>query len=228
MNRPRPSDTLGSLVMHDLSWHADGSRIATDSGLWRDLILIWDLAAENNPQSLVVGYPDASGSDYMDVATLEWSRSGQWLLTSGSDGNVPSRSIIRLYDAITGEAVRTIFPGFHPIWGPNDEQIASISISEDGSVINIWDTETGEIQSNLEAYVRGIFFISWNFDANVIAGSDFEEYLILWDVDTGIKYDIEGIQMSNVRSIEWRPNSNQLAIADLDEGVMVLDFKFDR
>jgi WD40 repeat protein len=163
-------------------------------------------------------------SEWLDITELEWSRNGRWLLASGGDGNFRSRSIIRLYDATTGETMRTIFPGINPIWGPNDEQFAGLSISADHYVINIWDVDTGEVLSTFEAHENGTFAMSWNFRANVIAGADIEDHLIVWDVETGMRYDIEDVQTHLVGrgSVEWRPDSNQLAIADHGEGVVIL------
>jgi WD40 repeat protein len=227
MTRPRPSDILGSLVIHTLSWHPDGTKIATDSGLSSNQLLIWDLSADDNPQSLVAGYPEASGSDYMNIVELDWSHSGQWLLVSGFDGDTPSWPIIRLYDATTGETISTFIYAFNPSWGANDEQFAGGSFINDRFVINIWDTESGEVLSTFEAPDRGVNTLSWNFHANVIAGARIYEPLILWDVDTGIRYDIEDVPTPFTVSVQWRPNSNQLAIADLNQGVTILEFEFD-
>lgn len=225
--RRRFHDGGGILIVHNLAWSPDGTRIATDSAqTWRDLLLIWDLDDDENPESLVPAYPHMPANDWMNIASLEWSDNGRWLLADGSDGNFRSRSIIRLFDAITGETIRTIFPGFNPIWGPNDEQFAGLSIGEEGRVVNIWDTDTGEILSTLEADEHRVYYISWNFDVNVIAGIGFDSHLIVWDVETAMKHEIEAIKATNARDLEWRPNGNQLAIADLDEGVTILDFDF--
>jgi WD40 repeat protein len=226
MTETRPPDEQGLLFPSDLSWHPDGSRIATDGGRWEDLVLTWDLAADDNPHSLIEGYPEVSGSDYTNIFDLEWSPSGQLLLASGSDGSTPSRSIIHLYDATTGEVIRTISSAFGAIWGPTDEQFAGLSHNDDHYVINIWDTETGEVVSSFEAHENGTLTMAWNYDANVIAGATIEDNLILWLVETGRKLDIEEIQTPSARSVEWQPNSNQLAIADLEEGVTIINFEF--
>jgi WD40 repeat protein len=121
--------------------------------------------------------------------------------------------------------IRTIFPGFRAIWGPNDEQFAGLSYDKEVPVINIWNTETGEILSSLEINPYG-FHISWNFEANVIAGAPYQENLFIWDIDTGMRYDFEDIKTQLLLSIEWRPNSNQLAITDYDGSVVILSFEF--
>jgi WD40 repeat protein len=226
MIRLRPSNMRGTLILHDLAWHPDGKRLVTDSGqLDIDMLLIWDLAANNNPQPLAKIKPDISEDEWMNIATLNWSHNGQWLLSDGGDGNFRSRSIIRIWNANTGEAVRTIFPGFHPVWGPNDTQFAGLTISKDRYVINIWELKTGKVQSTFEAHENGTFALSWNHTANVIAGVALKDHLILWNVETGLQYDFEEVQTTLPGNIVWKPNSNQLAIAD-HEGVVILNFEF--
>jgi WD40 repeat protein len=217
-----------AVIVHDLAWHPDSTRIVTDSG-WKqkDLMLLWNLSEDRIPQSFVSIAPKISASDWMDIASIEWSRNGRWLLTDGSDGNSPSQSIIRLWDATTGEAIRTIYPAFNPVWGPSDQEFAGLSIENNHRTINIWDTNTGEVLSSFKAPDNGIFNLSWNFDSNMLAGIPLRSFLILWDVDTGERYDFPEIRTPFVGSVAWRPHSNQLAIADLDRGVLILDFVFE-
>jgi WD40 repeat protein len=168
-----------------------------------------------------------SYDDWIDVAELSWSHNGKWLLGAGGDGNIPGqRSIIRLWDAATTETVRTIFPGFHPLWSKDDRQFAGLSEQNGNRVINIWDTETGEILSTLNVGGTGMNTLSWNTDANVFAGGRVEEPVAIWNVNSGQRYDLEALDTSFVENVEWRPHRNQLAIADQYEGVFILDFDF--
>jgi len=222
-----------------LSWQPNGDRIATGSEIYSDRILVsdsvlvWDLQQDDNPQTLIEGYPQASGEDYVHVRELDWSQNGRWLLGSGYD-RPNERLVLRLWDAETGETISTFYPVVNPMWGPNDEQFAGLTIVDDGYLtmqdarylFSVWDTETGELISSFKAQKNYMAFTSWNLESNFIAGANWQGYLMLWNVETGTRYTFPELETLAVSGIEWRPNSNQLAIADLDLGVTILEFNF--
>lgn len=218
-SRPHPDGYIG-LILHDLAWHPNSTHISTDAVV--DNLLVWELEGENIPQVLVPGYPSMSDSDWMNITAMEWSSDGHWLLTSGSDGNFRSRSIIRIYDAETGEIYRTIFPGFSAIWRPDNSQFAGV-ISLNGSfVLNVWDFSSDDVILSLPLGDIGASYLSWNGLNDAIAAASYRGNVVIWDVENHKSYDLNNPSWHSVSDVEWRPDSNQLAIAGV--GISILSF----
>ena len=68
---------------------------------------------------------------------------------------------------------------------PDNQTAATIS----GSMVQIWDLETGKLRHNLEGHSERITAIAYSNDGKLIATSGLDENIFLWNVDTSAQLD---------------------------------------
>ena len=51
--------------------------------------------------------------------------------------------------------------------------------------IRLWDTHTGEIETTFEGHTERVVWVAFSPDGKMLASSDFEGVIWLWDIDTG-------------------------------------------
>jgi len=137
-----------------------------------------------------------------------------------------TREIARI-DALTGVISNVLYTSSPGINAPNaldvspDRQNAIIGYGD--GYVHIWRTvETTEfftyepdylfINHNISDIGDGITSVDWNPIYNVIASSDHNGKIRIWNPDTGEEYDLIDLGAGvYITSIEWSPDGSQLA-----------------
>ena len=112
------------------------------------------------------------------VWSVVWSPDGSQVATGSS-------KTVRVWDAGTGECVRTLEGHSSYVlsvaWSPDGSKVASGS--EKGKV-RIWDTKTGESVGYLIGHKASANTVSWSLDGNYIATGGGRKVCV-WDAGTG-------------------------------------------
>ncbi len=144
----------------DLSWSADGSRLACASINWA---VIWDTATWETVFTLE--HP-ATRLDHLgleatnSVSAVAWSPQGSRLATGDAD-------TIRIWDGFSGELLATFDNAGHPLsltWSPSGTQLASATLD-----VQIWDVATGQLVEEFPG-LAGV--VAWSPDGTQIVYND--------------------------------------------------------
>jgi WD40 repeat protein len=116
------------------------------------------------------------------VSSIMFSSDGKQIL-SGSSNYTHN---IKLWDAETGEEIRTYFGHKRPVnsvvFSPNGKQI--LSCSEDGT-IKLWDIESGQEIRTFSGYTNSYGLIFFNHNENFVFSGSEDGSIILWDTEEG-------------------------------------------
>jgi len=156
------------------------------------------------------------------ILDLDWSSNGTYIAFGRANGTV------ELWDASTNTHV-TNFMGHtqetHVLkFSPNGQQLASGS--PDGT-IRIWSIETREIINIIKfstpiGGMRALLDLDWNFDGTLIAAARDNNYIFIWDTQTGEQiaaYRHEDMPLS----VDWHPSENILVSSGIGEDIWIWD-----
>ncbi len=92
-------------------------------------------------------------------------------------------------------------------WSPNGEYIAS---GEDGGLIKIWDTDSGDLILECRGHDASVMSVDWSPDGTRITSASVDNTIKIWDAETGdAKLTLKGHNKS-VRSVAWSSDSRRL------------------
>jgi uncharacterized protein with WD repeat len=189
---------LGPLLV---AWSPDGKEIATGS----TGVSVWDTSSGK----LLATYPHTNGNGLPIHAGCSSMSTPVGPVFQGSNpsstktfapliGNIPSGSIAPLLSMV---------------WSPNGQEIAdSIAYGMDGSLIQIWDTTTGNLVKTYQdaRYTDGL---AWSPNGKYFAFGDYGGIVQVWNATTWqpiITYYGDG---SSVNTLAWSPDSTRIISA---------------
>jgi WD40 repeat protein len=210
-----------------IAWHPDGDIIATSAFLPMDEILFWDVSDESDYDNPIV-VKTASETRHNSY-DLEWNQSGDLLFSSGSDDLPPESQYFTIrtnyvLDTDTTETALSILDGVIRTWGPDNTLIGTRRV--DGEIqIVIREVETGDVLNHFNKHAASITSIAYNAHSSVVASTDIDGTLLIWDFASGNNYEIEPVESTFLREVAWKPNSNTLAIVG-EDGVVIRHYDF--
>jgi WD40 repeat protein len=196
----------------DISWSADGSRLACASLNWA---VIWDTSTWETVFRLEhpnVIRLDNFGLDNFGqegpnvVSAVAWSPQGSRLAT----GDVGT---IRIWDGVSGELLSTfhtghdLIPVYRLAWSPSGTQLASVSAG-----VQIWDVATGQLLEEISGHINDA---AWNPDGSQLAYGGGDGILELIDGPTQAPRDIT--------AIAWSPDGTEFATGQEGGTVTIWD-----
>jgi outer membrane lipoprotein-sorting protein/Tol biopolymer transport system component len=158
-------------------------------------------------------------TDDKPITFVAYSSNGKYLATSSNEGPV------KLWDAATGELTR-IVPGlFRASFSPDGKTIACASATssadktvgkvdlynlQDGSLVRSFTSEKGASTSNL-------LWVTFSPDGRLLAASDWNGTVTLWNVATDQRKQATTGQKAGVHSVAFAPDGATLAIGSEDK-----------
>ena len=158
-------------------------------------------------------------SDDKPVTFVRYSVNGKYLATSSNEGPV------KLWDVASGELIR-IFPGLSlAAFSPDGETIACQSAvsSADKSTgkVDLYNVRNGSLVksfvSNNGTSASWLLCITFSPDGRLLAGTDWNGTVTLWDVATGDRRPTNMDQQAGVLTAAFAPNGATLATGSEDK-----------
>src|SRR5271157_20387 len=151
--------------------------------------------------------------DQAAITRLAWSPDGRMLASGAGD------SAVRIWDAETGEAQRTVT-------GQSDI-VYSVAWSSDGLLasgagdhtICLWRPETGVLSCTLQGHDDRVFRVAWSPDGQTLASGSADNSIRLWDAKTGELRRMHRGHYAGVNDLAWSPDGRRLASGSYDQWV---------
>jgi WD40 repeat protein len=177
-------------------------------------IYVWDYASSNPPQTL---FPRGTNAD---VVSLAWSPDSQRLAAGSADGAV------RIYDISTGELVSEFTEhegGVNSVaWSQDGRWLAAGGLDNRGDLeqsLYLWDLDSEE-SIPLAGHTGDVTGVAFSPDGKVLASSDEQGTIVLWDVITRDKVEQLTNHTDAVTSLAFnRVGKPLLATGSLDRSI---------
>ncbi|KAF6825135.1 vegetative incompatibility protein HET-E-1 [Colletotrichum musicola] len=152
-------------------------------------------------------------------------RSHALSLTFSPDGNTiasASNEIIKLWDAMTGQCLRSI--RFHGVYSPlvifSPDKATIASVSEKNS-IQLWNVETGQLLRELEGHLGEVDAIDYSEDGLQLVSASRDRSMRLWNAKTGQCVSSFSGHRTGVKCAVFSPNGQIIASASRGIGCML-------
>ncbi|MCJ7661937.1 MAG: PQQ-binding-like beta-propeller repeat protein, partial [Anaerolineales bacterium] len=196
------------------AWSPDGQQVAFGSNCPPDYpIKIWDANSGELQFELI--------SNLMDAVDVNWSPSGDRILTSYGDGHT------MIWDASNGELLlpyRELEDGVRVSeWSPDGSQIATGYTN--GTVV-VWDSSNGEEIITFVGHTGGwICSARWSPDGSRLMSTNDQGEAIIWDAATGkVLLELFSEEFKNaVPDAAWTKDGNQVILFSEDGYVRIFD-----
>ncbi|MFI5457745.1 MAG: DUF4062 domain-containing protein [Isosphaerales bacterium] len=168
------------------------------------------------PEKVLSGHVSA-------VRCVSFGAGGKTLATGAAGG------IIRLWDVLSGEVLRTLKDGTGRIrslsFHRNGTMLAS---GGDDGAVRLWDTVSGKKRHQLDGHASRVRCVSFASDGRTLASGGDDGNVCLWDVNTGNKLweskgRMGGAVAAAVFALAFSPDSKTLATGDADGTVRLWD-----
>ncbi len=165
-------------------------------------------------------------ADTKSVESITFSPDGSRLASAGSDWKV------KVWDAATGQLIRTLEGGRYVIFSPDGRRLAAGTAL--GPVV-LWDIVTGQEVRALKVSPGGMMGGKgpWVYSPDggrlaVSSGYGHDARVTVWDAANGQQFGAMLPYNSNVTSIAFSPDGRRLATGTVDGAVMVWDTETGR
>jgi WD40 repeat protein/serine/threonine protein kinase len=210
-----------------VAFSPDGQRLASVCWGKPTEVIIWDWQNRRKLLSL--------GGYNKDINCVAFSPDGRWLV-SGTETSEKEVGEVRIYDAVTGQHLRTFsgLPGNTSdlAFSPDGRRLASIGYK--GAVVKVWEVSADvETWKPLPFSWRGQRRVGWGVafspDSRLLAAAsgDFGEPghtgVTIWDAQTGEELRTLGGHVDGVATLAFSPNGQRLVTGGLDQNIKVWD-----
>jgi WD40 repeat protein/class 3 adenylate cyclase len=207
-------------AVHSASWSPSGESIASTGA--DSTARIWD--ADSGEELFVFSEHDS------DVWHADWSPDGKYLVTTGVDELGPSRleTSALVWDATTGETLRTLYPGLdrgRSRWSPDGQRIVTAAgLGGSYKPVWVWDAATtGRRLVGFEDHGDWTNSADWSPDGGRVVSAGYDATARVWDAVTGDQLVVLMGHSAVVYDADWSPDGKHIATGDDSGEVKVWD-----
>jgi len=198
----------------DLAWNPDGTRLAIIHGPWDQR----DVSIVDRAGALVASLPAPEPGAFFGRASF--SADGRRLATTlvdaeQSDGQRDAdRQHVSVWDWARGEVVRTIDTSAGNLaFDPTGDRLVTDRLL--GSVLDVWDTETGERLTTLTGHTGKVQDVTFSRDGSKVATASEDGTARVWDPATGEQLQVLR-DNGTVAAVAFNPDGSKLASLNYD------------
>jgi WD40 repeat protein/serine/threonine protein kinase/Flp pilus assembly protein TadD len=215
-NQPIRTFTAHDARVFDLALSPDGRRMATAG----QTVKLWDVdkrSAERLRRELQAG----QGVNF----AVAFSPDGRLLATSRSDGTA-ANNVIDLWEADTGERLRTIPSSRGGImdlaFHPDGQRLATAQLF---AGVVMWDVKTGRETGQLVEQAGPVRRVGYSADGRVLASGSDDGQIWIWDAATNQKLRVVEGHAGEIYALALDPTGVSLAAASGTRAVFLWDLK---
>ena len=188
-----------------VAWSADGTRLA--SGSEDGTVRIWNAATG---KELVEPLQHAGG-----VRSVSWSSDGTELASG-------DYSLARIWDASTGQAVRSFKSPSVVAWKPGTRQLATAYHHD--AVVRQWDLSvTNRPLAAFRGHTSPTECLTWSPDGSWLASGDEDGNIKIWNAAANDALSKNHVVKGGFLSAKWSPDGTHLAMASANGFVSIFD-----
>ena len=172
----------GHTDVFSVAFSPDGKTFASGSGAtFSKSVRLWDVATDTLLQVLGGG---RYSKRYFSIA---FSPDGE-ILASGGAGSTGRSGYVDLWNARTGNLIRTLESGHQG----SIRMVLSVAFSPDGEIlaggtlseIHLWNARTGELLQTLEGHTDSVDSVAFSPDGEILASGSNDETIRLWKLSS--------------------------------------------
>jgi WD40 repeat protein len=189
-----------------VAWSPDGSRFATQVTTSDGTRVVRVHNAQTGQMQREI--PSAS------ISQLAWSPIGNQIILN-------NYSNVQVLSADTGLPLRTlnaVMDGQIDVaFSPSQNLIAFVNLNDGGNVLEIWNTDTGQLVHQLRGHTQPITQFQWSRGGLVRAGLD--DTIRIWDPQTGQQLHV--FQVGRYPLAELNADGTRLLVRDDTTGIHI-------
>lgn len=197
---------LGLGTIHRLDYNPTHLRLAVGSDRG---VEIWNVES-GQLERILTGHTDI-------VDTVSWSPDGSKIASGSHDAT------IKIWDAESGDLIRTIAQGYGGLWSPDGSKLLGID-SLNPTAIKIWRADGSLLQRIITDHFRYLSGLVWSPDGSMVASSGghvgldaFDNVLYVWNAQSGTLVNFIVVNHTQrISSLSWSPDGSSLATSSYD------------
>lgn len=194
-----PASHVAMSAISYSAWSPDGAKVASNGA--SGVIVVWDVLTG---ESRVF-----EESLYKGTVQVSWGPDSKQIVSNAG-----------IWDISTGKLVHEFSGGNFPAWNTAQNEIA-LSSPNNPSVLEILDSATGRVLTNLEGHTGNITAIEWGPDGKFLATGSTDRTVIIWDVSTRSKMFTFERHTESITSVAWNPTEHEIATAGNDLTIQI-------
>jgi WD40 repeat protein/class 3 adenylate cyclase len=194
-------------AVHSASWSGSGKRMVTTGA--DGTARVWH--ADSGEELFVFSEHDS------DVWHADWSPDGEYLVTTGGDVDASQGGASALvWDATTGETLRTLYPGLdrgRSLWSPDGQRIVTAAgLGGSYKPVWVWDAATtGRRLVGFENHEDWATSADWSPDGGRVVSAGYDATARVWDAVTGDQLVVLMGHSGVVHDADWSPDGMRIA-----------------
>jgi WD40 repeat protein len=195
---------------------------------WRYLRHLWHGELVTLPDHAAGVRAVAFTADGRQLLSAEGFGQGLAVMNNGFVNPAPGATIIRTWDAATGQVVARADPQWELVTAAAfaaDGSRAAVAGGQKGDEIKVLDTRTGQWLAHFQQHKSPVTCLAVSRDGKQVASAAFLANILVWDAATGQVIQTLQPVHSTVTGLAFSPDGASLAVAGMTAGARVRSVK---